>query len=256
MSLLLLSPIISAAQGYQPLATGLPGITSVSNGNIGQYLETYFEIGISIAAALAVVMIIVGGIQYLSSDAMSGKEEGKSKITSAIWGLLLALISFLILNTINPQLVTTTLDIKSATSDSTGTGMRDIPGTTVVQTATVNGTVTKVTFADGTTVTTPNSHIVDTTTGQAVNGDVTAITTTNGTSITSSDAADSTFGPPSTLGPIIIENNNTLDGSGVLITPTNPNETNVFGNLLNPPPSTVPPFTTPSTGVPNLLQPF
>jgi len=96
---------------YVPLATGVILPTTSTGQSLGPYLERMFEIGISVAAALAVIMIIVGGIQYMSSDAIGGKEEGKERITSAIWGLLLALVSFLILNTINPNLVSTSITI-------------------------------------------------------------------------------------------------------------------------------------------------
>jgi Asp-tRNA(Asn)/Glu-tRNA(Gln) amidotransferase C subunit len=41
----------------------------------------------------------------MTSDAVSGKEEGRKKMTNAIYGLLLVLCSFLILRTINPAFV-------------------------------------------------------------------------------------------------------------------------------------------------------
>jgi len=74
---------------------------------------------------LAVIMIIWGGIQYMSTDAISGKSEAKNTIQNAIWGLLLAISAWLILNTINPDLVKFNLNIEpikpSTTSDTSST---------------------------------------------------------------------------------------------------------------------------------------
>jgi hypothetical protein len=56
------------------------------------------------------VMIVMGGIQYMTSDLISSKEAGKEQITHAILGLLLALGAFIILNTINPKLLSACLD--------------------------------------------------------------------------------------------------------------------------------------------------
>ena len=46
----------------------------------------------------------------MTSEVISGKEAGKETITHAILGLLLALGAFLILNTINPKLLSACLD--------------------------------------------------------------------------------------------------------------------------------------------------
>ena len=70
-----------------------------------------FKFLIAIAGVLAVIMIVIGGVEYMSTDAVYGKSEGKNKITRALGGLLLALISWLILNTINPDTLNTALNI-------------------------------------------------------------------------------------------------------------------------------------------------
>lgn len=93
---------------YVPLVQDIPGINSETARNLPAYLEAVFKLLIGIAAALAVIMITIGGIQYMSTDAISGKEEGKEKINHALMGLLLAMGAWLILNTINPA----TLELK------------------------------------------------------------------------------------------------------------------------------------------------
>ena len=69
------------------------------------YLNAMIKIFIGLCAVLAMVMIIMGGIQYMTSELISGKEEGKKKITQAVLGLILALGAVAILNTINPDLL-------------------------------------------------------------------------------------------------------------------------------------------------------
>ncbi|MFO0718597.1 MAG: hypothetical protein U0522_01025 [Candidatus Paceibacterota bacterium] len=86
-----------------PLPDGSGGV--MNNTNITTYLIGIFKLLIGVAGALAVVMIVVGGIQYMSTDAIYGKKDGKEKINRALGGLLLALTSWLILNTINPKLL-------------------------------------------------------------------------------------------------------------------------------------------------------
>lgn len=99
---------VHAADGeYEPLSP-IKGYTDVGSGvgtSLPIYLVGMFKLLIAVAGALAVVMIVIGGIQYMSTDAIYGKKDGKEKINRALGGLLLALASWLILNTINPKLL-------------------------------------------------------------------------------------------------------------------------------------------------------
>jgi len=72
---------------------------------LSKYINLVVKIAIGIAAVLAVIMIVMGGIQYMTSELISSKEEGKKRITNAILGLLIALGAYLILFTINPNLL-------------------------------------------------------------------------------------------------------------------------------------------------------
>ena len=69
------------------------------------YIKGVFTLIIAVAGGLAVVRIIFGGIQYMSTDAFEGKSEAKTVIENAIWGPLLAISAWLILFTINPDLI-------------------------------------------------------------------------------------------------------------------------------------------------------
>ena len=78
-----------------------------SIGWIGDYIGAIYKYGVGLAAVLATIMMMVGGFLWLTS-AGSPDRVGKAKefITSALTGLILALFSFLILYTVNPELTT------------------------------------------------------------------------------------------------------------------------------------------------------
>lgn len=77
---------------------------------LGIYLDIMLKIFIGICAVLAVIMIVVGGIEYMTSELLNTKEQGRHRINGAIFGLILALSAWTILNTINPALLSTKLD--------------------------------------------------------------------------------------------------------------------------------------------------
>jgi hypothetical protein len=85
--------------------SGIKTQTTSSNNSLASFLGQIFNFGIAAAVALAFIMIVWGGIIYMTTDSWGGKEEGKTKVTDALYGLGLALISYLILYTINPCLV-------------------------------------------------------------------------------------------------------------------------------------------------------
>jgi len=86
---------IGLTQGDQPL---------------NKLFNQLFYVGLIAAVILAIVMIIRGGVEYMTIDAISSKENGKNRIKAALGGLLLAFSAIVILNTINPGL--TSLNIK------------------------------------------------------------------------------------------------------------------------------------------------
>ncbi len=81
-----------------------PGLNT-SSPDLGSFLASVFNFAIAAAVALTLVMIIIGGIEYMTTDAWDKKEHGKERIWGALKGLGLALVSWLILYTINPCLV-------------------------------------------------------------------------------------------------------------------------------------------------------
>jgi hypothetical protein len=86
------------------LTVAINGLTQT--GNLALYLSTIYTYGLQIVGMFAVFMIILGGIKYLTA----GGDQGRTKsaienITNATIGLVLALATYLILNTINPELL-------------------------------------------------------------------------------------------------------------------------------------------------------
>jgi hypothetical protein len=89
--------------------------------SFGDYISGVYTTILILAVVLAVIMVVVGGIQYSASSMSPGlKEDGKKKIWGAIGGLLLALFSVIILQTINSSLISS--DFPISTGDSTWTG--------------------------------------------------------------------------------------------------------------------------------------
>lgn len=86
------------------------------NSKLGDYLNIMIRIFIGVCAVLAVMMIVVGGLEWMTSGLVSTKEEGIHRMTGAVLGLLLALGAWTILNQINPDLLKT--DLASLTTQT------------------------------------------------------------------------------------------------------------------------------------------
>jgi hypothetical protein len=95
---------------YVPLAP-LPGFTKIdSSFTLSSYIRTLVRVAIGIIGILAVIMIVISGVQYMGSDMFTEKESAKSRLQGAVLGLILAVSSVLILRTINPGL--TNIDLE------------------------------------------------------------------------------------------------------------------------------------------------
>lgn len=106
----------SADFGFEPLAT-VPTIPTGSDINLGIYMKGLFITIVGLAIVFAVVMVVMGGVQYVIGGLTSEKAAGKKKIQSAVLGLLLILSSWVILNTINPGLLSAGLNIEQIAID-------------------------------------------------------------------------------------------------------------------------------------------
>lgn len=80
-------------------------IRDIRTYKLGDYINKLFQIAIGILGVLSVVMIIIAGVQYMTVESIVGKSDAKQRIIGAVSGLLLSLGIFIILNTINPNLL-------------------------------------------------------------------------------------------------------------------------------------------------------
>src|SRR3989344_127644 len=105
-----LSGVAYAAAGditYTPLEP-LPcpnGPCDQSGTNFPAFVSTVFKVLIGFGGLFAVVMIVIAGIGYMLSESALDTSKAKSRAQAALWGLLLLAVSWLILWTINPNLL-------------------------------------------------------------------------------------------------------------------------------------------------------
>ncbi len=67
-------------------------------------VDLIVKIAFSLGSVLAVILIIWGGVEYIMAESFINKTDGKGKLVRAFGGLAILFFSFVIFNTINPQL--------------------------------------------------------------------------------------------------------------------------------------------------------
>jgi hypothetical protein len=102
----LLAPLPSIGQTYTP-------------SNFPNYLNQMVKLLIILAAILGVMRITVGGLKYMTTEAFSEKGNAKETIKGVAVGLLLLAGAFLILNTINPAILSFNLNPVSVYAPTT-----------------------------------------------------------------------------------------------------------------------------------------
>jgi hypothetical protein len=115
---------------------------SINSIDLSQFISYAYKFMLALAVVLAVFMITVGGFEYMLSGAANTKSDALKKIQDAVWGLLLALVAYLLLYTIDPNLVSTSnlcIPPIGQTTCSSGGGLATTGGTTPA--SGLNGTV-------------------------------------------------------------------------------------------------------------------
>lgn len=97
---LLTQSVVRAATGDDALDKPLGNFSE-----IGELTNAIFQLGIAACVLAASIYIAFGAFYYFVGAASNAKmaEDGKKVIERAIIGLVLALISWILLNTIHPQ---------------------------------------------------------------------------------------------------------------------------------------------------------
>ncbi len=100
------SPMAAQAQ-----ITGLEFLNIAPDAKIGDIIAAIYIYGVGFVALAALIVFTAGGVRYIFAGDRD-PSEAKSWMKNAFWGLVLALTSWLILYTINPELVKNIGDLK------------------------------------------------------------------------------------------------------------------------------------------------
>ena len=104
---------------YVPLEPlpGLPTSYGPNQGSFPTLIGNAFKLLIGAGAVIAVVMIVLGALTYMFSDIVGNKTKALSRIRNAMWAVVLLVSSYLILVTINPELVKFNLNLNGANNN-------------------------------------------------------------------------------------------------------------------------------------------
>ena len=100
---------VSFVSAEYEIEVTLPGgPTAGSEVSLKSYIQYIYIFGLSLIGIAALGVLVYGGFMYMMSDTVVSKEDAKKYIWAAITGLILGLSAYLILNTINSDLVSLT----------------------------------------------------------------------------------------------------------------------------------------------------
>lgn len=116
------TPGVSNGQiNYTPLEALQNGTFSYGgNTPLSTYLSQAYTLLVTVSSLLAVVFLVVGGVRYMLSEAFTDITKAKKQMWSAMWGLVIILGSFLILYSINPNLLNFSLLIPPVAQTPSG----------------------------------------------------------------------------------------------------------------------------------------
>ena len=99
-------PIPTLPEFSKIMVSGDKGNRTLDIPWIAQYVTALYRFGVGIAGILAVVMIMIGGVQYLMAGGDASRVTvAKQKINDAVIGLVLAFGTYLILSVVNPAIL-------------------------------------------------------------------------------------------------------------------------------------------------------
>jgi hypothetical protein len=89
------------------LSIGIPltGTVTTSVADLGDYIDKVYKYLLAISMIIAVIMMMVGGLQYISSPSGQEASKAKERIVRSLTGMILLMCAALILATVNPQLI-------------------------------------------------------------------------------------------------------------------------------------------------------
>ncbi len=114
---------------YVPLEP-IPGLVQTGNSNFGELLSSIFKLLIMIGGFIAIGGFVYAGIEYMTSNVVGSKANAKKRLQATLLGLFLLIASWLILNTINPQLVNLTGGLNPAPNYTYNPGVPSVQPST------------------------------------------------------------------------------------------------------------------------------
>lgn len=121
----IIAPTFVLADSYTLMSGEIPGLTSgttVETNNLAEFIVSAYNYVFGLGVALAVLMIVIGGVQYTLGWTPALAGDAKGRIGNAIIGLVILFTSFLLLETINPALVKFDLNLKGNACNTPLTG--------------------------------------------------------------------------------------------------------------------------------------
>jgi hypothetical protein len=194
------------AQGFTALAP-IPGLTDqsttsvINSVSLAAFFNNLYKYLIGLAATLAVIEIIWGGLEIATKDSVSKQSDGRERITQAIFGLVLVLSPVLVFSIINPSILNLSLNLPKLDLTT--------PPSTTSASATVNQLLTN--NASNTNWNTPAGTL----TACAANNDCTAAQKACQDQNTTGFTATPSVVCVNTSGSVLINANPTIGTAGV-----------------------------------------
>jgi hypothetical protein len=134
---------------YQALEP-IPGVTTnlTDPNSLPAIINAIFTVLITVGALMAVLMLTIGGIQYMVSGGPVEKNKGIKRAQAALWGIVLIAGSWLILHTINPALLNFSLNSVQPSSTNCGTAATPTTPAPTTQSTTNSGSASSLTLSN------------------------------------------------------------------------------------------------------------
>ena len=106
-ALFFILPAVVVAGDFVPLTADgeILALNNAGPDSMTTLLNRLFIVSVAIASLLSVVMLSVGGFKYMTSESVLNMGDAKREIRNSIIGLAIVLLSILVLQTINPDIV-------------------------------------------------------------------------------------------------------------------------------------------------------
>jgi hypothetical protein len=119
--------------------------------NIVNFFNNLYKYLVGLAAILAVIEIIWGGLEYSTQDSVSKQSDGKERIYGAIMGLILVLSPVLVFSIINPSILNLSLNLPEIKPVAEGSGVtKQVDPDTAIKSATAAASVQGCSVVDST----------------------------------------------------------------------------------------------------------